>query len=282
VTLKKPPAGLKKDTDDDKGTETSTSCCICLSEPKPSDLASISGCDHLFCFDCIEKWADRENTCPLCKERFTKIDRVNKRKNSERKLKNSKRVKQKDQRSDIPPGAALEGLLASLTSTAPFPPHRVARLIFSGMGNPFFQISTANRTQSNGWQQTGRRTRSQTQAERQAAAEDNVFSTDTDDETDSGFFSGSVQSTPTVAFSELIRAFPRSGGFVMGGATTSGNGRVQLLRPMSFTHFSPASARSYASNVNDQSAGLGAENPLEIDDSDDEGEVEVIQVTRPV
>lgn len=38
--------------------------------------------------------------------------------------------------------------------------------------------------------------------------------------------------------------------------------------------------RSYASNMNDSTAGNGAENPLEIDDDSDE-EVEVVQVTRP-
>ncbi len=47
------------------------------------------------------------------------------------------------------------------------------------------------------------------------------------------------------------------------------------------TSASPATstARSYASNMDDNTAGNGAENPLEIDDSDEE--VEVVQVTRP-
>ena len=54
-------------------------CCICLTLPQPSDLALVNGCNHTFCFDCIDTWAERENTCPLCKHRFTKIDRVNKK-----------------------------------------------------------------------------------------------------------------------------------------------------------------------------------------------------------
>ena len=113
-----------------------------MDEPKPADLASINGCDHLFCFECIEQWAERENSCPLCKCRFTKIDRVHKAKRKKGEPANTKKVKQKDQRSDIAPGAALEGLLASFASSASmnFPPNRVARLIFSGMGaagNPF-------------------------------------------------------------------------------------------------------------------------------------------------
>ena len=43
-----------------------------------------------------------------------------------------------------------------------------------------------------------------------------------------------------------------------------------------------AAARSYATNVADNTAGRVPENPLEIaDDSDEDSEVEVVQVTRP-
>eukprot|EP00591_Stephanopyxis_turris_P005293 CAMPEP_0195525164 /NCGR_PEP_ID=MMETSP0794_2-20130614/25446_1 /TAXON_ID=515487 /ORGANISM="Stephanopyxis turris, Strain CCMP 815" /LENGTH=316 /DNA_ID=CAMNT_0040655549 /DNA_START=104 /DNA_END=1054 /DNA_ORIENTATION=- len=48
-------------------------CCICLSEPKAHKAAEINGCEHVFCFECIDKWSKRENTCPLCKVPFTKI-----------------------------------------------------------------------------------------------------------------------------------------------------------------------------------------------------------------
>lgn len=41
-----------------------------------TDVASISGCMHKFCFDCIDKWAETENKCPLCKADFRTIDRV--------------------------------------------------------------------------------------------------------------------------------------------------------------------------------------------------------------
>jgi len=30
----------------------------------------------VFCFDCIRKWSEHENTCPLCKKRFKAIDRI--------------------------------------------------------------------------------------------------------------------------------------------------------------------------------------------------------------
>ncbi|KAL3772052.1 hypothetical protein ACHAWU_008074 [Discostella pseudostelligera] len=52
-------------------------CAICLDTPASlTDAASISGCTHKFCFDCIDKWADTENRCPCCKARFRTIDRV--------------------------------------------------------------------------------------------------------------------------------------------------------------------------------------------------------------
>ena len=124
--LKAPPppaAGFKTTGDDevpeDQKPETVTekeSCCICMCdlEPGSDDLALINGCEHHFCFGCIEKWSERENTCPLCKNRFTKIDRVNKKK--KKGVKNSKKVKQRDQRSDIISGAAIEGLLGKFNS----------------------------------------------------------------------------------------------------------------------------------------------------------------------
>jgi len=80
-----------------------------MCDVEPSDLAMINGCDHRFCFGCIEKWSERENKCPLCKARFTKIDRINKKR--KKGTKNTKKVKQRDQRSDLAPGAALEGLI---------------------------------------------------------------------------------------------------------------------------------------------------------------------------
>lgn len=52
-------------------------CAICLDKPDTLvDLATISGCSHKFCFDCIDKWAETENKCPCCKQRFRTIDRV--------------------------------------------------------------------------------------------------------------------------------------------------------------------------------------------------------------
>ena len=87
---------------------TSEPCCICLTVPAPGDVASINACEHVFCFDCIEKWAERENTCPLCKVRFTKIDRVHKKPRRTKAevaakapvCKNTKTVKNRNQAAD--------------------------------------------------------------------------------------------------------------------------------------------------------------------------------------
>lgn len=52
-------------------------CAICLDAPSSmTEVASIDGCIHRFCFDCIDKWARTENKCPCCKARFRTIDRV--------------------------------------------------------------------------------------------------------------------------------------------------------------------------------------------------------------
>ena len=102
-------------------------CCICMDVCGKFELASINSCKHKFCFTCIEKWADRENTCPLCKERFTKIERVHKPPSRKRKgdnssatptrQRNTKRVKNRSQRSDFISSNAFQGLLGESVLT---------------------------------------------------------------------------------------------------------------------------------------------------------------------
>lgn len=259
--LKSPPpasGNAKSDGSEPAQEETTASCCICMDEPKPSDLASINGCEHLFCFECIEKWAERENSCPLCKVRFTKIDRVNKAKKKKGEAaKNTKKVKQKDQRSDIATGAALEGLLASFASSASFPHQRVARLIFSGIGhtsgNPFAVLPGAARRAAAGG----------------TSLEDSLFSSDTDDE-EGSFMPGAS------SFAEFFRSVPRAPGIIV---STGLGGRHGINVTLGGD---PPTGRSYASNGGDSNAGRQAENPLEIEDDSDEEDIEVVQVTRPI
>ena len=46
--------------------------CYCTDASSPSDASQ----GHEFCFSCIQEWAQRENTCPLCKKRFLTITEV--------------------------------------------------------------------------------------------------------------------------------------------------------------------------------------------------------------
>jgi len=113
-------------------------CCICLTPPLPVDLASVNGCDHVYCFDCIEKWGERENSCPLCKQRFTKIDRVNKKPRRTKaevaaKLpvcKNTKTVRNRNQAADrarIP----IQDLIANMDVPETAPSRNIFQLLFS-------------------------------------------------------------------------------------------------------------------------------------------------------
>jgi len=49
-------------------------CAICLSDIT-EDLAKLDSCLHIFCFTCIKDWADVTNECPLCKRRFSEINK---------------------------------------------------------------------------------------------------------------------------------------------------------------------------------------------------------------
>jgi len=49
-------------------------CAICLD--KISVRGVLDSCQHDFCYDCIYKWSASSNTCPLCKNRFNSISKV--------------------------------------------------------------------------------------------------------------------------------------------------------------------------------------------------------------
>jgi Ring finger domain len=126
----------ESDTPPPPPEDNSNVCAICMCEPDPEELARISGCTHTFCFDCISTWADTENSCPLCKARFSKIDRVKKQPSPRKKRKRpneatptrkpqSRRVRQRNQGNhtvmmmmgghDSPASAlAIQSILATL------------------------------------------------------------------------------------------------------------------------------------------------------------------------
>eukprot|EP00540_Astrosyne_radiata_P007047 CAMPEP_0116851826 /NCGR_PEP_ID=MMETSP0418-20121206/16948_1 /TAXON_ID=1158023 /ORGANISM="Astrosyne radiata, Strain 13vi08-1A" /LENGTH=469 /DNA_ID=CAMNT_0004483911 /DNA_START=565 /DNA_END=1974 /DNA_ORIENTATION=+ len=289
AAAKRPPntrvrAGLKTDPDvDESGT-----CCICMCEPEIDDVATINGCEHQFCFGCIEKWADRENTCPLCKNRFSKIDRVHKAKRQKGDPQNTKKVKNRDQRADLNPGNTLEGLLAGLGASNPFPP-QIARLIFSGIGGPGNNVVELNAPTSSAG---ARRTlgRFQMQGFRSTAAAslnppdaflDSDEDADTPPEDEQGFGN----------FRESLRTLPlgRRSGAVFGAFATMQTTRPSQAAAAAFAaslasaSSSPPPSRSYARNASDAHAGVTADNALEIDDDSDD-EIEVVEVAsrRPL
>jgi len=49
-------------------------CSICFECPRADNVATIGGCDHTFCLNCITTWSERNNVCPLCRVRFTSIE----------------------------------------------------------------------------------------------------------------------------------------------------------------------------------------------------------------
>ncbi|KAL7495575.1 hypothetical protein ACHAWT_003966 [Skeletonema menzelii] len=54
--------------------EGEVECSICLEEPIADDIATIDGCEHQFCLNCITQWSETNNVCPLCRIRFTSIE----------------------------------------------------------------------------------------------------------------------------------------------------------------------------------------------------------------
>ena len=56
------------------GDEDTIPCGICFDEVVVQGV--LNSCRHVFCFDCIRKWATRKATCPQCLQRFDKINKV--------------------------------------------------------------------------------------------------------------------------------------------------------------------------------------------------------------
>ena len=63
--------GIEEIDDQEEVKTNKLDCNICCEEitEKKAEL----NCGHFFCMACITKWAEIENTCPYCKQEFTKI-----------------------------------------------------------------------------------------------------------------------------------------------------------------------------------------------------------------
>lgn len=57
-------------------------CSICKDDF--SEAVSLD-CSHTFCLECIKKWSETENSCPICRAEFTHIGNtiINKRRQSD-------------------------------------------------------------------------------------------------------------------------------------------------------------------------------------------------------
>lgn len=277
----------------------SPACCICMCEPSKDALSKIDGCEHRFCFTCIGKWADRENTCPLCKERFTRIERVNKVR-GKKGVSNTKRVKQRDQRADLVAAPALEGLIASIAANGSLPGGaRLGRLFIGGAAGSFGVGFGNGLTISGISSGIGSPTRSRSSARLTFSLEEPPFvDLDGDDDDSFGssfdvnaFMRNTLQSaiTATVNRNRAAQQQRRnSGGTSSSSVHDSSRVAAPFAAPWGATMPPPPpltgpETRSYASNSADQSAGRASDNPLEIDDDTDDGgddDVQVLQVTR--
>lgn len=54
--------------------ETNENCAVC--QDRISERASVDGCAHQFCFQCISSWVLVNSTCPLCKANVKRISRL--------------------------------------------------------------------------------------------------------------------------------------------------------------------------------------------------------------
>jgi hypothetical protein len=61
---------------DDEENCDSSECPVCMEKLYSRDFTgSLKGCSHVFCFSCIHKWSQTENTCPMCKKDFKTISK---------------------------------------------------------------------------------------------------------------------------------------------------------------------------------------------------------------
>ena len=80
--------------------EQAEQCGICLEDIEFQ--GKIFVCSHFSCFKCIKKWSEvnpiqSENSCPICKNRFSSINKIAKRKEYKQTRKTMNVVEQKNQ-----------------------------------------------------------------------------------------------------------------------------------------------------------------------------------------
>ena len=58
----------KKITNNDNLIKENKSCSICLNNYKINEYTRTLKCNHTFHKECIDKWAVKNRTCPLCRD----------------------------------------------------------------------------------------------------------------------------------------------------------------------------------------------------------------------
>ncbi|GKY97832.1 hypothetical protein MPSEU_000741300 [Mayamaea pseudoterrestris] len=293
-----PIGTLKNDADYDYDSkpaaailpDNGSDCCICMTCPESQQRSAVDGCDHQFCFDCIAKWSNQENSCPLCKARFTKITRCNPLSKAERdqtKASNSKTVKKRSQRMDLAfENSALEGLLATIQARND--PGMRAFHANGGFNGGIF-VETRSMFALGG----GRR---------RVTFQETLDMDEDDDDDDfldnyGGFYPPGDVTAGISGFQRLqqmrtasrTRAAPAAFAASRSGSSRSSHGRSTIGRAPHMFSISRMSAPSMvdvqrseraATSLRRGSLGSSAARPLEIADSDDEDEVEVLEVMR--
>lgn len=64
----------RKRTRDTLSPTKKDTCAICFEEKEIKDFTVLNSCSHVYCTECIQEWAKKENSCPQCKKRFSFLD----------------------------------------------------------------------------------------------------------------------------------------------------------------------------------------------------------------
>lgn len=66
-------ASAKQKRTSDAEEDIDNECGICYEEFQTR--GKMDCCDHMYCFSCIRRWCDVENSCPMCKRPITSLVR---------------------------------------------------------------------------------------------------------------------------------------------------------------------------------------------------------------
>eukprot|EP00008_Paramoeba_atlantica_P003311 CAMPEP_0201477530 /NCGR_PEP_ID=MMETSP0151_2-20130828/2534_1 /ASSEMBLY_ACC=CAM_ASM_000257 /TAXON_ID=200890 /ORGANISM="Paramoeba atlantica, Strain 621/1 / CCAP 1560/9" /LENGTH=211 /DNA_ID=CAMNT_0047858279 /DNA_START=102 /DNA_END=737 /DNA_ORIENTATION=+ len=64
----------RREKEEEEKEEEKEECGICFEEITVK--GTLDCCPHLYCYDCIIKWSEMQNTCPMCQARFRSIEKV--------------------------------------------------------------------------------------------------------------------------------------------------------------------------------------------------------------